>query len=106
MNTNATTSTNSDATAATTGIKKEAVEPLYLPWEVPNKHRVKPKRDGDKAEVVNGRRASPVPKVNALRRAVSDWREAYYPGASDTSRASSTARVSSASRNRPRPTPW
>ena len=83
MNTNA---TNNPTPDANTRIKKEAVEPLYLPWEVPNKHRVKPKRDGDRAEVVNGRRSSPVPKVNALRRAVSDWREAYYPGASDTSR--------------------
>jgi len=68
------------------GVKKESVEPLYLPWDAPNKHRVKAKRDGDKAEVVNGRRPSPVPKVNALRRDVSDWRDTGYPGASDTSR--------------------
>ncbi len=73
-------------TQANATFHKEAIEPLYMPWEPPNKHRVKAKRDGDRADIVQGRRPSPVPKVNALRRAVSEWREIGYAGASDTSR--------------------
>jgi type III restriction enzyme len=67
-------------------IHKEAIEPLYMPWEPPSKHRVKAKRDGERAEIVTGRRPSPLPKVNSLRRAVSEWRGIDYAGASDTSR--------------------
>jgi len=53
--------------------------PLFAPHEEPNQHRVK---DG----VVARRRPSPLPVVQNLRAAVREWREAFYPGASETTR--------------------
>ena len=62
-----------------------ALEPLFGPSDIPNQHRVRSKTPGSGADVVKGRRPSPMVIAQNLRRAVSDWREAQYGGASDTS---------------------
>jgi type III restriction enzyme len=62
------------------------LEPLFAPWQEPNAHRVRADQSGDSAVVKQGRRPSPIEVVNSLRSAVRDWREAFYIGASDTSR--------------------
>lgn len=61
-----------------------ALEPLFGPSEPPNRHRVRAKVAGEPAEVVNGRRPSPIEIAQNLRRDVADWRSAFYGGASDT----------------------
>jgi type III restriction enzyme len=61
-----------------------ALDPLFEPWEIPHLHREKADAEGMPAKIVRGRRPSPVPMVQALRREVSEWRDAGYPGASDT----------------------
>ncbi len=61
-----------------------ALEPLFAPDEEPNRHRARTK-DGQ-PEVRKSRRPSPIAIAQLLRRAVKDWRETDYPGASDTSR--------------------
>src|ERR1035437_790225 len=67
-------------------INQSALEPLFKPWEEPNSHRVRADKAGDPARIVKGRRASPLVLAHNIRGAVRDWREAYYAGASDTSR--------------------
>ncbi len=62
------------------------LEPLFAPWQEPNAHRVRVNKLGDSAAVQQGRRPSPIEVVNSLRSAVREWREAFYIGASDTSR--------------------
>ena len=62
-----------------------ALEPLFAPWEEPDKHRVRTKKD-QPPEIKTYRRESPIQMVNPLRRAVSEWRELNYYGASDTTR--------------------
>src|SRR5271157_2147549 len=65
-------------------INPKALEPLYAPWEVPNKHRVKG------GEVRDIRRPSSVTVANTLRAFVREWRDGLgdgnwqYAGASDT----------------------
>ena len=61
-----------------------ALEPLFAPHEEPNRHRARSK-DGQ-PEVRKSRRPSPIVIAQFLRRAVKDWRETDYPGASDTTR--------------------
>lgn len=63
-----------------------ALEPLFLPWEEPNAHRVRAERPGDPAQVVKNRRPSRIAIAQNLRSALRDWREAFYAGASDTTR--------------------
>src|SRR5438067_282888 len=63
-----------------------ALEPLFLPWEEPSAHRVRAKRPGDPAEIVKGRRPSANTIAHNLRGAVREWRNAFYAGASDTTR--------------------
>lgn len=63
-----------------------ALEPLYLPHEMPTCHRVRAKKEGDPAEVVKGRRPSDVTIAQNLRPEVNMWHEADYPRASDTTR--------------------
>ena len=61
------------------------LEPLFGPSDIPTHHRVGSKIPGGPAEVKKGRRPSPITIVQNLRRHVSEWREAQYGGASDTS---------------------
>lgn len=64
-------------------INTAALEPLFAPWEEPNKHRIRSK-PGQPPEIKTYRRRSPIRVVNPLRAAVKEWRELNYPGASDT----------------------
>ncbi len=61
-----------------------ALEPLFAPHEEPNRHRTRTKNG--QPEVRKNRRPSPIIIAQLLRRAVKDWRESDYAGASDTSR--------------------
>lgn len=63
-----------------------ALEPLFGPADVPNRHRVKAKTAGAPAEVIKGRRPTSIAIAQNLRQGVDDWRDADYAGASDTSR--------------------
>ena len=63
-----------------------ALEPLYAPHEEPNRHRIRAQREGEPAQIVKGRRPSNIVIAQSLRRAVSEWRESDYIGASDTTR--------------------
>jgi type III restriction enzyme len=67
-------------------INPAALEPLFLPWEEPDSHRVKADKFGDPAKVIKGRRPTPITIAQNLRSAVRDWREGFYAGASDTTR--------------------
>jgi type III restriction enzyme len=62
-----------------------ALEPLFGPSDLPDKHRVRSKKPEGPAEVVRGRRPSPIVVAQSLRRWVAEWREAGYAGASETS---------------------
>ena len=73
-------------TLPTEAINASALEPLYATWQEPAKHRVKADRPGEPAKVVDGRRPSPIVIAQNLRGLVRDWREAFYAGASDTTR--------------------
>ncbi len=64
----------------------EALEPLYEPWEEPNKHRVRGTKKGEPALVKDKRRPSPIELVQNLRAELRIWREGFYVGASETSR--------------------
>lgn len=64
-------------------LNPKAIEPLYNPWDSPNKHRIKG------GEVRDGRRPSVIAIAQNLRAAVREWREGIsgggqYAGASDT----------------------
>src|SRR5205823_13502912 len=63
-----------------------ALEPLFGPADIPNRHRVKAKVSGAPAEVIKGRRPTSIAIAQNLRQEVDDWRAADYAGASDTSR--------------------
>jgi type III restriction enzyme len=63
-----------------------ALEPLFGPADVPNRHRVKAKISGAPAEVIKGRRPTSIELAQNLRQEVDDWRVADYAGASDTTR--------------------
>jgi type III restriction enzyme len=64
-----------------------ALEPLYLPWEEPNRHRVRAEYEGESAQLVKGRRPSGISIAQNLRQAVTEWRHTDYGfGCSDTSR--------------------
>lgn len=67
-------------------INTAALEPLFAPWEEPNRHRVRSSTKGSPPEIKTYRRASPIRLVNPLRAAVKEWRDLNYPGASDTTR--------------------
>lgn len=67
-------------------INTASLEPLFAPWEEPNKHRVRATKKGLPPEIKTYRRPSPITMVNPLRAAVREWREFNYPGASDTTR--------------------
>ncbi len=85
------TGVSADAAASGTGphspvINPAAIEPLYAPYEEPLRHRIKAKTKGDPAQIVTGRRPSPIPVAQNLRASVGAWRKSDYPGASDTTR--------------------
>ena len=63
-----------------------ALEPLFGPADVPNRHRVKAKVSGGPAEIIKGRRPTPIAIAQNLRQEVDEWRAAEYGGASETSR--------------------
>ncbi len=73
-------------TPASNIINAAALEPLYATWQEPDRHRVRPDKRGDPAKIVSGRRPSPIVIAQNLRAALRDWREAFYAGASDTTR--------------------
>ena len=63
-----------------------AIEPLFGPSDVPNRHRAKGKKEGGPAEIVKGRRPTSIAIAQNLRQEVAEWRQAEYAGTSDTSR--------------------
>jgi type III restriction enzyme len=63
-----------------------ALEPLFGPADVPSRHRTRAKVEGSPAQIVPGRRPTPIAIARNLRSEVAGWREAEYAGASDTSR--------------------
>ena len=65
-------------------INPAALEPLFGPSDIPTHHRVRAKVRGAPAEVIKGRRPSRITIAQNLRRAVAEWREALYGGASET----------------------
>jgi type III restriction enzyme len=67
-------------------INTAALEPLFLPWEEPNAHRVRAKDRDQPAEAVKGRRSSSIVIAQNIRGFVRQWRETGYPDASDTTR--------------------
>ena len=63
-----------------------ALEPLFGPTDIPNRHRTRAKLEGSAAQIVAGRRPTPIAVAQNLRLQVGEWRQAEYAGASDTSR--------------------
>lgn len=63
-----------------------ALQPLYKPWEEPNRYRQPNLMHGQAAVLEPGRRPSKAPLVNAIRAQVSSWRASGYAGVSATSR--------------------
>jgi type III restriction enzyme len=63
-----------------------ALEPLFGPTDVPDRHRTRAKLEGSPAQIVAGRRPTPIVVAQNLRLQVAEWRQAEYAGASDTSR--------------------
>ena len=76
---------STEAATATPVVNVAALEPLFAPWEEPDKHRVRAKK-GFPPETKTYRRPSPNKLVNPLRAAVKEWHELNYFGASDTTR--------------------
>src|ERR1017187_5557772 len=66
-------------------LNPSALEPLFAPWEEPHSHRVRAEQEGP-AKIIKGRRPSPLRIAQDIRGAVREWREAFYAGASDTTR--------------------
>lgn len=67
-------------------VNPHALEPLFMPWDEPNQHRVRAKSPDEPAQIVTGRRPSPIAIAQNLRQAVTDWRLGAYAGASATTR--------------------
>jgi type III restriction enzyme len=70
-------------------INPSALEPLFGPSDVPDRHRVRPDTKGAPAKTVNGRRPTEIGIAQNLRASVAEWRatEIPYLGASETSRS-------------------
>lgn len=66
--------------------RESSLLPLYQPQEEPTAHRAAAKKPGEAAIIKDGRRPSLMPVVNNLRNLLDDWRNNFYPGASDTTR--------------------
>lgn len=67
-------------------INQSGLEPIFLPWQAPDKHRRPNPNSGGAAIIEMGRRASKATLVPRIREAVDDWRRGDYAGASDTTR--------------------
>ena len=67
-------------------LNPSALEPLFRPWDEPHSHRVRAKDKDKRAEVVKGRRPSPIIVAQNVRGFVRQWRESFYVGGSDTTR--------------------
>jgi type III restriction enzyme len=67
-------------------INAAALEPLFAPWDEPNRHRVRASVKGAPPELRRHRRPSSLKLVKPLRAAVKEWRDVNYPGVSDTTR--------------------
>ncbi len=69
-------------------INPSALEPLFGPSDVPDRHRVRGETKDAPAKIIMGRRPTKILIAQNLRQAVAEWRVAEYPyaGASDTSR--------------------
>jgi type III restriction enzyme len=67
-------------------LNQSGLEPIFLPWEAPDKHRRPNPQSGGAAIIEMGRRASKAMLVPRIREAVDDWRRGDYAGASDTTR--------------------
>lgn len=65
---------------------REALEPIFRPWDEPIKHRAPNPTKGDSAVVKPGRRPSRCPLVRAIRAEVGNFRQSGYAGASPTTR--------------------
>ena len=63
-----------------------ALEPLFGPTDAPDRHRTRAQLEGSAAQIVAGRRPTPLEIAQRLRHEVSEWRSIQYGGASDTSR--------------------
>ncbi len=67
-------------------VSKEALEPLFMPWDFPNAYRERSDEDGSAPRIVNRRRPSPLALANNLRAELRDFRDSHYAGVSETSR--------------------
>ena len=65
---------------------RDPLEPLFAPWEEPDKHRVRPASEGD-SPIKFGRRPTKCLLVPYLRGFVRDWRHGGYAGATETTKA-------------------
>ena len=65
-------------------VNVSALEPLFGPSDIPNRHRARADKPNQPAKVLNGRRPTSIRIAQSLRRDVTEWREAQYGGASDT----------------------
>ncbi|HLJ55977.1 MAG TPA: DEAD/DEAH box helicase family protein [Chthonomonadaceae bacterium] len=71
---------------AFSGYNADALRPLFLPWEQPDRHRTPNPLHGGQALIEPGRRNSKCLLVPRLRFEVEMWRHNGYAGASETSR--------------------
>lgn len=55
-----------------------ALEPLFMPWEFPNAHRERVKREGGRAKIVHRRRPSPITIAKNLRAEMHLFRDSNY----------------------------
>ena len=76
---------NTEKQNTTISINTVAIEPLFKPWEEPNKHRVRVQAE-QRPKIINRRRDSPIALIKKLRADVKEWRDLNYYGASDTTR--------------------
>lgn len=67
-------------------LNQSSLEPIFLPWEAPDKYRRPNDLSGGAAIIESGRRVSKALLVSRLREAVEDWRRGDYAGVSPTTR--------------------
>lgn len=67
-------------------LNQSSLEPIFKPWEAPDKYRRPNDLSGGAAIIESGRRVSKALLVSRLREAVEDWRRGDYAGVSPTTR--------------------